>query len=247
MNYFSLINGLVREARSLTQYKRLGLPFAILAAIGMVPYIFLFLIYTALFYVELFCFQGLSACVDYLECWLKENRKGLRHATEAVLYFVCMPGIFLFRVVLSLFSIFYYFTWFFVMLLAYLATLGGVRWQPFLTKASYEEKITLTPTTNRTLAAVFSVIACVLLLADLLFFLLYLLDGGSYAALIVYGTAKGTFAFLFHLFDVIYALFVLLSVLIIFRKKKTGGENDVNTDEVLTKDADEATIALPEL
>ena len=49
-----------------------------------------------------------------------------------------MPFIFLCNIVLALFSFYFYILWFLIMAVTYVITLGGIRWQPFVTEAEYD-------------------------------------------------------------------------------------------------------------
>ena len=140
MNYSNLIRGLTADIKSFVAYKKLSGIARILAVLLLLPFVVSTLLGVVTLWVMLFFFKGLTAAVEYLECWLKETKEGTRHATEAVIYYVCLPVIFVFRVMFSVFAICFYFNWFATMCSAYVATLGGIKWQPFITEAAYDDK-----------------------------------------------------------------------------------------------------------
>ena len=87
-----------------------------------------------------FFFKGISAPVDFMQKWLHEQKEGIHHATQAVLYFVCMPFIFTQQVILAFNSFAFFTQWFGLMLNAYIMSLGTVKWQPVVTEAVFEEE-----------------------------------------------------------------------------------------------------------
>ena len=137
MNYSALLKGLLREAFAFRQYRRLPAPLLVLAIIAMLPFIILSACLLVVYAVYGFFFNLLASSVNYLESWLHRERKEVRHATEAVLYFVAAPTIFFLHVLLSLFGCLYYVVWFFLQCFVYVATLGGTRFQSNINTATY--------------------------------------------------------------------------------------------------------------
>ena len=84
-----------------------------------------------------FFFKMLAAPADYLDKWLKAEKEGVQHATQAVIYLVALPTVFGFQVLLSLNAFSFFFQWFFLQIQAYILTLGGTKWQPFITEAKF--------------------------------------------------------------------------------------------------------------
>lgn len=168
MNYSASFKSLKTEIASTIQYKHIGSPRDILACIATAPFWIVMAALICSYYVVLFIYNGIASSADYLEAWLKDAKKDIHHATEAVLYFVCMPFIFFARCVLSVFGLFFYMIWFMTMCSAYIATLGGVRWQPFIASARYDGETKLIATTAPSAALVFSVIGALLFVIALL-------------------------------------------------------------------------------
>jgi len=139
MNYSALLKGLIAEMKQGDQYKRMSKPAKIFAIVATSPLILSFVLMAFFYRVLLFCYHAFSAPVDYLMGFLKEQKDDVQHATQAVLYFVCMPFIFFLKAWISIISLIFFFRWFSLMLIGYLLTFGGIRWQPFINTAAFEE------------------------------------------------------------------------------------------------------------
>ena len=140
MNYQNLVKKLIAEARGAIQYKKLEQPWLVLTIVAMLPIMAVCCLLIGFYYALLFLYNAMLSPVSYLESWLDERKEGIMHATQAVLYFVALPFIFFCRVILSIISFFFYFLWFELMVFTYLATLGGVRWQPFINTATFDKE-----------------------------------------------------------------------------------------------------------
>ena len=162
MNYENKIKILRKEISQMLQYRHMDTSKRVCALIGMIP----FWIVTACgilgYYALLFIYTGLESSATYLEEWLKEMKKDTRHATEAVVYWVILPAILAFRVFLSIFSMFFYILWFFLMVVSYITTLGGIHWTPFIGNVNDEETTSYVATTKRTMAHTYAILVLLL-------------------------------------------------------------------------------------
>ena len=210
MNYNALIKNLREEIKIGHQYRTLDYPFKALAFISMLPFIAVTISLFILLHSLLFVYNALLSGVKYLETWLDEAKKDVNPVTQAVLYFCAIPTIFSMRVLFSAFSFLFYFLWFGVMCSAYVSSLGGVRWQPYISDATFGG-VSFTPHTNGVAAKIFSVISFVLFAVCVLIFLIYL---GT-------DSAKGArdVATAFAIVAGLDVAFVNISVPIIFRKR----------------------------
>lgn len=138
MDYTKLLRDLLKEATQFEQYKRLGVLSQILATICMLPIIAIDLVLIAQFFVIDFILKGLSAPFEILHQFVKKERGEVRHATEAVIYAITLPFLFIYHIYIALFSFYFYLSWFLIMVFTYLATLGGIRWQPFIMDAKFD-------------------------------------------------------------------------------------------------------------
>lgn len=170
MNYGLLVKGLLNEARSGIQFNRMNKAARAFAVIGLIPLIVSTFFAVCGFYVLVFIYKGLSSPIDFLHKLVKKEGQEVKHGTQVVIYWCCFPLIFIAYVFYSFFSVFFYFAWFGLMLNVYLVTLGGVKWQPFLTDASYDEVRSWAIRPSNTAANAWAIIVFVLdCLAAILF------------------------------------------------------------------------------
>lgn len=138
MNYSKLLHGLIAEMKTGVQYKRIPQPFKAFVIIGMIPMILAFIGQSIAYRVQVFFFKALSAPAEYLHRWLRGQKDEVEHATQAVMYFVCLPYIFFLQTLLALASLGFFFSWFGLQVTAYLLTLGGIRFQAYVSDANYD-------------------------------------------------------------------------------------------------------------
>lgn len=139
MDYAKLVKSLIAEVKKGGQYARIPNPFKIFALVAMIPVAVLFVVSVVAYWVTLFFYKMISAPAEYLHQWLKGQKDDVQHATQAVMYFVCLPTIFSLQILLSLSAISFYIQWFFMMVWGYLLSLGAVKWQPFLNEAKFDD------------------------------------------------------------------------------------------------------------
>jgi hypothetical protein len=145
MDYLKLLSGLKKEflEAGRAKYESLHIVLRIIFTIIFIPLRIGFFFGRIGFWFTWFFFKALSAPVDYLQKWLNSQKEGLQHATQAVLYFVCIPVIFTQHVTLAFNAFSFFFQWFGLMIQAYVLTLGAVRWQPVISEAKFDDKETV--------------------------------------------------------------------------------------------------------
>lgn len=238
MNYSMLLKNFGREVAGKIQYKHIGSPFKVFAAIATIPFWIAYAFMYCVEYVYLFLYNAVASSVDYLEAWVKDSKKSVNQLTEAVIYLVTTPAIFAIRCCLSLFSIGFYMMWFFSMCYAYIATLGGIRWQPFISSAKFNPSIKSVPTTKKGAGAAISIIGFSLVVLAIFIAIIGSMVAGSatgsidyddihayerYMSLIAVSTALTTFSgFLFYT----YFLFMIIAVPVGFKKVVTGADDE---------------------
>lgn len=210
MNYSALFKNFLKEVGAACQYKNLDAPFKAFAIVATIPFWIIFGVLVAVKYVNLFLFNCFASSCDYLEGWVNETKKGVYHATEAVIYFIAIPYIFFIRCLLSLFSVVFYLFWFLTMCFAYIATLGGIRWQPFIANAKYDN-ITVKATTNKTAGNTIVLIGFVLFCLYIIFYI------------VTRFTYDYTLYRITNICDYLYSLFMVISVPIAFKHKAIEG------------------------
>lgn len=139
MDYSLLVKGLRNEAKKNVQFKKLTPTKRVLAIIALIPLIVSTFFSFISYYVTLFFYKGIISPLDFLHKLVRTEGQEVKHATQAIIYWIAFPFIFFFYALNSLYAVMFYFSWFGLMLNTYLVTLGGVRWQPFMTDAKYEE------------------------------------------------------------------------------------------------------------
>jgi len=141
MDYIKLLDALKKEYREKRKHAYNNLPAVakILLLILLFPLRVGFFISRLIYWLTWFFFKGFSSPVDYLQVWLDKQKENDGDLGKAVLYLVCMPTIFVYRVILAFNSFSFFFQWFGLMISAYILTLGTIKWQPVITEASFDE------------------------------------------------------------------------------------------------------------
>ena len=139
MDYLKLLNDLKKEffEAGKAKYNSMNKFLALVLTIVFIPMRVGFFFARLFYWFTWFFFKALSAPVDYLQNWLKEQKDDVKHATQAVMYVVCLPFIFSQQILLAFNSFAFFFQWFGLMLSAYIMTLGAVRWQPVISDAEF--------------------------------------------------------------------------------------------------------------
>ena len=133
MDYALLQKELAREALSRKQYKNLHPIFRILSFIGVLPFIGISALLFVCYSIFVFFFKLFSSGACYLEEWVNKTKEGASAPAEAVIYLVTTPIIFMWHVALSILSLNFFILWFCLQSSLYIATLGGIKWQPYIT------------------------------------------------------------------------------------------------------------------
>jgi len=141
MDYIKLLNGLKKEfiEEGKRRYKNLFIVWRLIFTLIFIPMRICFFFARLVYWFTWFFFKCLATPVDYLQAWLNSQREGISPATQAILYFCCIPTIFAQQVLLAFTAFGFFFQWFGLMLSAYIMTLGAVRWQPVISEAKFEE------------------------------------------------------------------------------------------------------------
>lgn len=140
MNYYGLIKGLFAEARRGIRFQEMNLIGKIIAVFGLLPLIVMAAFVAVGFYVTVFFYKALTAPVEYLHKIVKTEGQEVKHATQFLVYWIGFPFVFFLYSLSAFLTIVFHFQWFFLMLIVYLTTLGGVKWQPFVNEANYDEE-----------------------------------------------------------------------------------------------------------
>ena len=141
MNYSKLISQLTAEMKKkVARWDKMKKGLKIFLIIVFVPFIASFILNKVIFWLTMFFYQLLGAPAGHLHHWLHAEKDTVQHATQAVLYAICMPVVFGLEVILSLASFLFYIEWFVLQIHAIIITLGGTKFQPFLNEATFDEE-----------------------------------------------------------------------------------------------------------
>ena len=140
MDYGYLIRALKDEARQNIQFSRMNKFPRFLARLITLPWLLAVMCAVLNYYVTLFFYKACLTPIQHLHNIMRKEGEVVKHGTQVVIYWIAFPIIFDLYILLSLATVAFYFQWFQVMVCMYFATLGGVKWQPFITDATFEER-----------------------------------------------------------------------------------------------------------
>ncbi len=221
MDYSIQFKNFLDEVFSCKQYKKLAPGFKVFGFVAVLPFI-IWSASIAIWHSVLIFFYKLStASVEYLEQWVKKTKEGVCNLTEAVLYLVTMPYIFFNYIFLSFLSMMFFISWFSMQCTFYIATLGGIRWRPYITQLDGDDSIdSYMVTTNQTAAGVdIIILTCLYILNWILAFVFILAGFNPDILLVIFAIGS------------IYSLTAVISIPIIFRKTKIGNTHSPSTND----------------
>ena len=140
MDYGYLIKALKDEARQNLQFGRMNKGPRILARLLTLPWLVSVMVAVLQYYIALFFYKACLTPVQHLHNIMRKEGEVVKHGTQVVVYFFAFPVVFILYIMLSLTTVYFYFQWFVIMVYMYFATLGGIKWQPFITDATFEER-----------------------------------------------------------------------------------------------------------
>lgn len=159
MDYNKKLFDLLKEARTLVQYKRLPVIFRILLFIPMLPLIIHDALLIAGYLISAFIYQGISTPFNIVHDFVKKEREGVKDLAEAAICLIATPLLLIYQLFLALFSFGFYISWFFIMLYTYIITLGGIKWQPYIKEATFDNNLDgLTPAPSTKAAKTFALL-----------------------------------------------------------------------------------------
>lgn len=208
MDYSLFIKKLYCEIKERNGYKQIpDKGFRAFAFIGVLPFIVFSFFAIIAYNVLVFLYNLISSSVDYLEAWVKKTKEDVKTPTEAIIYLCTMPYIFFNRVIMSLLSIVFFILWFAIQALSYVATLGGIRWQPYISEVKFENIKYSYDSRLETVRSVFAIVSAIL----------FALWGIVYLAALSNSDSDGLITFV-NTLEVIYIVATVVTVMIIFRK-----------------------------
>lgn len=215
MDYAGLMRNLKKEVLNSAQYRRMPQAYRVFMIILMIPHILMFSIAVVNFYVLLFFYKMLAAPKDYLQSWLKAEGSEVKHATQAVMYLLCLPAIWSIQVALAFNAIVFFIIWFFAMISGYIISLGSIKWQPFINEAKFDDVDEYVYYPSVESAKLFTLIVAGVTGTSLFVLIMKII----FKAAELYEVA-GVFGTIYLVLWVIYLLITTIVTPIVFRKKK---------------------------
>ena len=209
MNFNSSFKNLWAEVSDFSQYKQFTTIFKAIAFFAILPFALIAGLLDVFFYVCDFFYRLSSSSISYLEDWVNKTREGVSSASEAVIFLVTTPIIFLARCFISFVAAFFFIIWFFLQCFLYIATLGGIKWRPYIYETDYSNDEKYVANTNFNAA-------CVTVLGLALLFGITIIIGIVY--LLVERKAQDDVYTVFSIFMWVYLVIASLSVPLVFRK-----------------------------
>jgi hypothetical protein len=161
MDYQKLIGSLLSEAKKGIRYKQFDPVVRALAIVCMAPFYVFAFFGVVYYYVSLFFYNALLSPCTYLEEWEKNRTKDMHPAPKSVVLFCTTTFIFFLRILIAFFSFFFYFQWFSLQITLYISTLGGIKFQPWINTATFEENVTWDLSPDKKTAKIFLIPALI--------------------------------------------------------------------------------------
>ena len=141
MDFGLLMNSLVAEAKQSIQIKRMKKFPRFITRLLLLPFSVAALFTVLGYYITLFFYKAVLSPVEHIEKIIHKERDESGWGPQIIVYVFGFPFVFICNVILSVVTISFYFQWFFAVLWLWFATLHGIKWQPILTDASFDEEI----------------------------------------------------------------------------------------------------------
>ncbi len=132
MQLLGIYKALLSDSFTLKNYKRMSKFAAVICAILLLPFIALYACVMALYGLALISKKIIDSPTDYLMSFVKDEGRDVKHATQAVIYLIGFPLIFALKALTCALIFVIFVTHFAASLIGYIATLGGMKFSPFL-------------------------------------------------------------------------------------------------------------------
>lgn len=132
MDLFRIYKDLVKETLLFKSIKGLTVAKRVLCIIVLSPFIALYTVMLLVYGSIVTLYRMFNGHLNFIHDFIKNERGEIRHATEAVVYWVAFPWIFVCKVLLAIMTFVLMFVHFSTSLVGYIATFGGIRFSPFM-------------------------------------------------------------------------------------------------------------------
>ena len=235
MDYQKLISSLLAEAKKGIRYKQFNIVMRIIAIICMAPFYVFAFFGVVYYYVSLFLYNALLSPCTYLEAWEKDRTKDMHPAPKAVVLFCTTTFIFFLRILIAFFSFFFYFQWFSLQITLYICTLGGIKFQPWINTATFDEEITWTLRPEKKTAQTFLIPTIICEFAPFFFLILFAIfeaiaEGGNAVKFCL--SMMDICAVLAYVSLITYLVFACIVLPCVYRKQPAAVETTPTTEEI---------------
>lgn len=143
--YFDKFVALLKEAFTFKRYKAIHLALAIIFGVLLIPVGLVFLSLAFCGLVTSFIFSIFNQPAKYLHSIVSKEGQSVKHATQAVLYFVCWPTIIFLYTLCAFMTICINFIYALTSIFGYAWTLAGYKFHVFLYTEKIEKDIVASP------------------------------------------------------------------------------------------------------
>ena len=132
MDLFNKFKDLVKESLLCKSFKGLTVAKRVLCIIALAPFIAAYVCMLLLYWALVVTYRFASNQLEYIHAFIIKERAEVRHATEAVVYFIAFPFIFTLKVLVGLLAGAVMIWHFVSSMVGYIATFGGIKFSPFV-------------------------------------------------------------------------------------------------------------------
>ena len=136
MNVFPILNNFVKEFLEFKQFKRMNKGFAVVLGILFFPFFVAGLVLIGQLYVLAALLELLHFPAEYLNKFMKTTSEEMKQAPQTVIYFVCLPFIFLLEIMHAFLYLVISINFFSCSIYFQIVTLEGMTFAPFLYRQS---------------------------------------------------------------------------------------------------------------
>lgn len=131
INFISKMSALLNEAFKFKKYKAMHPAYAVFVGIFMLPVVIISFAVTAVLAILTFAFEVFSTPVKYIHGIVNNEGKEVKHATQAIVYLISWPLIFVSYALMGLALLVIFPIYALFSFLAYVWTLGGFKFHLF--------------------------------------------------------------------------------------------------------------------
>lgn len=132
MDLFKKFKDLVDESLLCRSYKEMSVAQRVLCLIAVAPFIALYTLMLLAYAAIAVLYRFACYMLEYMHAFIRNERAEVRHATEFLIYIVAFPLILAMKIVNAVLAAVLMIVHFFVSMIGYVATFGGIKFRPFI-------------------------------------------------------------------------------------------------------------------